>query len=155
VRAFSEKPTMFVALACLLAACADEPGAKTGAGIATGALTGGLIGAATGRGPGSVLAGAVIGGIVGGAIGNALDAEDRRRAYMAEMQALEYGSPGAPVGWNGEHGAHGTIVAGPPYAQGGFERCREYSHTIYIQGRPQTARGVACRNPDGSWSAIS
>jgi len=155
VRALVRKPIIFVALACTLAACADEPGPKTGAGVATGALAGALIGGGTGRGPGAAIAGAVIGGIVGGAIGNALDAEDRRRAYMAEMQALEYGSPGSPVGWRGEHGAYGTIVAGPAYPQAGYERCREYSHTIYIQGRPQTARGVACRNPDGSWSAIS
>jgi surface antigen len=155
MRALSGTPTILMALACVLAGCADDPGPKTGAGIATGALAGGLIGAATGRGPGSVVAGAAIGGIVGGTIGNALDAEDRRRAYMAEMQALEYGGPGAPVGWRGEHGAYGTIVAGSPYPQGGYERCREYSHTIYVQGRPQTARGVACRNPDGTWNPIS
>lgn len=142
-------------LALILSACAGEPGQKTGAGIATGALAGGLIGAATGRSPGSVVAGALIGGIVGGTIGNALDERDRRRAYMAEMEALEYGGPGAPVSWRGERGSYGTIVAGPPYAQGNFERCREYTHTIYIQGRPQSARGVACRNPDGTWSPIS
>jgi surface antigen len=155
VRPLTGKFTILIALAMVLAACAEDPGPKTGAGIATGALAGGLIGAGTGRGPGSALAGAVIGGIVGGTIGNALDAEDRRRAYQAEMQALEYGGPGAPVGWRGEHGAYGTIVAGPAYAQGGYERCREYTHTIYIQGHPQNARGVACRNPDGSWTPIS
>jgi surface antigen len=155
VRASIEKSIILLTLAVLLAGCAEDPGPKTSAGVATGALAGGLIGAGTGRGPGSVIAGAVIGGIVGGAIGNALDAEDRRRAYMAEMQALEYGGPGTPISWRGEHGAYGTIVAGPAYAQGGYERCREYTHTIYIQGRPQTARGVSCRNPDGSWTAIS
>ena len=111
MRAVGGKSSILVVLAFVLAGCADDPGPKTGAGIATGALTGGLIGAVTGRGPGAVVAGAVIGGIVGGAIGNALDAEDRRRAYMAEMQALEYGSPGSPVGWRGERGAYGTIVA--------------------------------------------
>jgi surface antigen len=155
VRALAERPIILAVLALALASCAEEPGPKTGAGIATGALAGGLIGAATGRRPGSVIAGAVIGGIVGGSIGNALDAEDRRRAYMAEMQALEYGGPGAPVSWRGEHGAYGTIVAGPAYPQGGYERCREYTHTIYIQGQPQNARGVACRNPDGTWTPIS
>jgi surface antigen len=155
VRAVGKKIIILTALAFVLAGCAADPGPKTGAGVATGALAGGLIGASTGRGPGAAIAGAVIGGIVGGTIGNALDAEDRRRAYMAEMQALEYGGPGSPVGWRGEHGAYGTIIAGPPYPQGGYERCREYSHTIYIQGRPQTARGVACRNPDGSWTPIS
>ena len=119
--------TGFIALA--LASCVSEPGPIPGAAIATGVRAGGE------------------GGI-------ALDEADRRRAKAAEMQALEYGGPGAPVSWRGERGAYGTIVAGPPYAQGGYARCREYTHTVYILGRPQTTRGVACRNPNGSWIQI-
>jgi surface antigen len=142
-------------IALMLASCAGEPGPKTGAGIATGAAAGALIGAATGRSAGSAVAGALIGGIVGGSIGNALDERDRRRAYAAEMEALEYGGPGAPVSWEGERGVHGTIVAGPVYPQANYSRCRQYTHTIYIQGRPQAARGVACRNPDGTWTQVS
>ena len=95
------------------------------------------------------------GGVVGGVIGNALDEEDRRRAYAAEMQALEYGGPGAPVSWEGERGSRGTIVPGPYHARGQYQRCRDYSHTIYVQGKPEVARGVACRNPDGTWSRIT
>ena len=140
--------------ALILAGCAGDPGPKTGTGVGLGALTGGLIGAAAGRGVGGVVAGAVIGGLVGGAIGNALDEEDRRRAYAAEMDALEGGGPGAPVAWRGRN-AYGTVVAGPPYPYQSYERCREYTHTIYIQGRPQTARGVACRQPDGTWAPVS
>lgn len=141
--------------AILLAGCAGEPGSRTEAGIVGGALAGGAIGALTGGRGGDIVAGAIIGGLVGGVIGNALDEEDRRRAYAAEMQALEYGGPGTPVSWTGERGARGTIVPGPYHARGQYQRCREYSHTIYIQGRPEVARGVACRNPDGTWSQIS
>jgi surface antigen len=150
-------PKVFAAaLAVLiLAGCSGDPGPRTGAGVGLGALTGGLIGAAAGRGVGGVVAGAVIGGLVGGAIGNALDEEDRRRAYAAEMDALESGGPGAPVAWRGPHGAYGTVIAGPAYPYQSYERCREYTHTIYIQGRPQTARGVACRQPDGTWAPVS
>ncbi|HWK88188.1 MAG TPA: glycine zipper domain-containing protein [Xanthobacteraceae bacterium] len=142
-------------IALVLAGCSGEPGPKTGAGVATGAFTGALIGAATGRSPGSAVAGALIGGVVGGAIGNALDEEDRRRAYEAEMNALEYGGPGNPVSWRGERDAYGTIVVGPTYPQSNYSRCRQYTHTIYIHGRPEAARGVACRNPDGTWTRIS
>jgi surface antigen len=142
-------------IAALLAGCAGEPGPKTGAGAFTGATAGALIGAATGRGAGSVVAGALIGGLIGGSIGNALDEQDRRRAYAAEMDALEYGGPGAPVSWQGDRGVHGTIVAGPAYPQANYSRCRQYTHTIYIGGRPQAARGVACRNPDGTWTEVS
>ena len=141
--------------AVVLAGCAGDPGPRTVSGAAGGALVGGAIGALTGGGTGNIVAGAIAGGLVGGVIGNALDEEDRRRAYAAEMQALEYGGPGTPVSWQGQRGARGTIVPGPYHARGQYQRCRDYSHTIYIQGRPEVARGVACRNPDGTWSPIS
>ena len=141
--------------ASVLAACAGDPGPRTASGAVGGALVGGAIGALAGGGTGNIVAGAIAGGLVGGVIGNALDEEDRRRAYAAEMQALEYGGPGTPVSWQGQRGARGTIVPGPYHARGQYQRCRDYSHTIYIQGRPEVARGVACRNPDGTWSPIS
>jgi surface antigen len=156
MQAMNARNTVVIGLVgLLLAGCAGEPGEKTGAGIVGGALAGGAIGALAGGGGRSVVAGAILGGLVGGVIGNALDEEDRRRAYAAELQALEYGGPGAPVSWEGQRGARGTIVAGPPHARGQYQRCRDYTHTIYVQGRPEVARGVACRNPDGSWSPIS
>jgi surface antigen len=150
-------------VAALVASCASNPYSPTphqDAGVATGALMGGLLGAAVGgRGVANRLAGAAVGavagGLIGGAIGASLDEEERRRAYAAEMEALENGAPGAPVGWRGRNtGYYGTVVPGPAYESYG-RRCREYTHTVYIAGRPQTARGVACRNPDGTWSAVS
>lgn len=142
--------------ASLIAGCAGDPGPRTVSGAAGGALVGGAIGALTGSGSaGNIVAGALIGGLVGGAIGNALDEEDRRRAYDAEMRALEYGGPGTPVRWNGEGGNYGIIQPGPVYARGSYQKCRDYSHTIYVRGRPEVARGVACRNPDGTWTQIS
>jgi surface antigen len=87
--------------------------------------------------------------------GASLDEQDRQRAYAAEMEALESGAPGAPVGWRSDHTAYyGTIVPGPYYERRGL-RCREYSHTIYVRGRPEIARGTACRNPDGTWTPVS
>ncbi len=144
----------------LLAACANDPysGPKQDAGTAIGAITGALFGSSFGSGTSGHVAGAVAGAAVGGVLGNAvgasLDARDRQRAYAAEMQAIEAGEPGAPVGWRSpESGRYGTIVPGPPYRSNGMI-CREFSHTIYIDGRPQTARGTACRNPDGSWTPV-
>src|SRR5215210_2503869 len=94
------------------------------------------------------------GGILGGAIGSTLDERDRQRAFAAEVQALEYGEPGIPVGWRGEGPKrYGTVVPGAPYQTRGA-KCRDYSHSIYVNGRPQIARGTACRNPDGSWSPV-
>ena len=97
---------------------------------------------------------AITGGVLGGAIGATLDERDRQRAYAAEVQALEHGEPGIPVGWRGEGPKrYGTVVPGAPYQSRGT-KCRDYSHSIYIDGQPQIARGTACRNPDGSWSPV-
>jgi surface antigen len=151
-------------LAGALAGCAGDPtgeygpGPKENTGTLIGALTGAAIGSQFGGGVGGHVAGAVIGAGVGGLIGNrigaSLDEEDRQRAYAAEIQALERGAAGAPVGWrNPGNGRYGSVVPGPYYVDNG-RRCRAFTETIYIDGRPQTARGVACRNPDGSWTPV-
>jgi surface antigen len=145
-----------VILSALLAACG--PGNKQGTGTIVGAVAGGAAGAAIG-GPknraGGMAVGAVVGGIIGNRVGKSLDEEDRRIAATAEYQALEYGQPGAVTPWdNPQTQHHGQIVPGKPYQQGS-QFCRPYTHTIYIEGEPQTARGTACRQPDGTWQAVS
>ena len=138
---------------------APGPGPREGAGTVVGAGTGALVGAAVaGGGGGNRLAGAAIGGVLGGLIGNrigaALDDEDKERAYAAQMDALDRGQAGAPVSWrNPDSGRYGTVVPGPQHQQGG-RNCRSYTHTVYIDGQPQTTRGTACRNPDGTWTAV-
>jgi surface antigen len=155
----------FAALVLLgtgLAGCAGDRFAeapKEGAGTAIGAIAGAAIGSQFGGGTGeriaAGIAGAAIGSLIGNRIGAAMDDEDKRRAYAAQMDALERGPPGAPVGWeNPDSGRRGNIVPGPEYARRGI-KCRAYTHTIYIDGRPQIARGEACRNPDGTWTPVA
>ena len=74
-------------------------------------------------------------GMLGKGIGADLDERDRQRAFSAEMQALDLAEPGEPVGWRGSAGRYGTVVPGAFYETRGT-RCRDYSHTIYIDGRP-------------------
>jgi surface antigen len=163
----SLNPQRFVlvlGLAASLAACAGSgdpngPGPKENTGTLLGALGGAAIGSQFGGGVGGHVAGALIGAGVGGLLGNrigaALDDEDKQRAYAAQMSALESGQSGAPVSWrNPDSGRYGTVVPGPAYVEAG-RNCRSYTHTIYIDGTPQTARGTACRNPDGSWTPLS
>jgi surface antigen len=123
-------------------------------GTAIGAIAGGLIGSQFGGGVGERIAagvaGAAIGGLIGNAIGRDLDAQDRQRAYEAERVAIWEGRRSE---WRGEK-AYGYVEPGPTYRRGGG-LCREYTNTIYINGRPETAVGTACRNPDGSWSPVS
>ena len=149
-------------LAASLAACAGNPETGTGprenTGTMLGALGGALIGSQIGGSTGSRIAagvaGAAIGGLIGNRIGASMDDEDKRLAYEAQMQALDAGQAGATVTWrNPDSGRYGTIVPGPAYVQGPSS-CRQYTHTIYIDGRPQVARGTACRNPDGTWTPV-
>jgi surface antigen len=146
-----------VSVTVALAACANT-GPKEAGGTAAGAVTGGVIGNLIGGSTGNRAAGTVIGAAVGGLIGNrigaSLDDEDRRRAYAAQMQALETGPSGAPVPWrNPDDGRYGNVVPGPAYQANGAT-CRQYTETIYVDGNPQIARGTACRNPDGTWTAL-
>lgn len=146
-----------------VAGCSGDPATGTGPkentgtllGALGGALVGSQIGGSTGTRVAAGIAGAAIGGLIGNRIGAAMDDDDKRLAYEAQMRALDDGQSGAPVTWrNPDSGRYGTIVPGPAYQQGGAT-CRQYTHTIYIDGKPQTARGTACRNPDGTWNPVS
>ena len=153
-----------IGLAVSLAACAGSPdgmgpGPKENTGTLLGALGGAAIGSQFGGGAGGHVAGALIGAGVGALIGNrigaSLDDQDKKLAYEAGMNALDRGQSGAPVSWrNPDSGRYGSVVPGPAYVDNG-RNCRAYTETIYIDGRPQTARGTACRSPDGSWTPIS
>ena len=142
-------------LAAALAACTTTPApvATTlvgeGGGVAVGSVTGEH---PTGK-MSSAASGAAIGGMIGSRIGAALDDEDKRRAYAAQMQALEGGPSGAPVAWrNPDSGRYGSVVPGPKYQANGMD-CRQFTHTVYLDSKPQTAKGAACRGSDGTWQA--
>lgn len=122
------------------------------AGVVSGCASSGQSGLALGA---AEQPRAVAGGFISGNLGQTLSEPDRKLAYDAEVSALETGSPGYPVGWSGESGTRGTVIAGPAYRRAGFQNCRDYSHTIYVAGRPQIARGMACRANDGKWQAVS
>lgn len=85
-------------------------------------------------------------GVVGSAIGRELDASEKEAAIAAQQEAVD---SGARKSWRGAHGSYGFIEPGPESAASGG--CRDYIHKIYINGRPQQAKGQACKRPDGSW----
>ncbi|MCX5493096.1 glycine zipper 2TM domain-containing protein [Kaistia dalseonensis] len=125
-------------------------------GIVGGSAVGALVGNQFGSGSGKVaatIAGGLVGGLIGNAIGVSMDAQSQQRAQAAEFQALEYGRPGAPVDWSSQ-GNRGEVTPGPRYRVNSYE-CRDYTHEIWIDGRPQTARGTACRQPDGTWRPVN
>jgi surface antigen len=145
-------------LACgvALTACQSSGiGAGQGVGAVSGAVLGGVIGNQFGSGTGNVvatLAGAAVGGFLGGSIGASIDDADRQRAQQAQIQAV---SQGRPTSWRGENSdAYGSVEPGEVYTSG-TGNCREYTHTIFIGGRPQQGKGTACQNSEGSWEIVS
>lgn len=150
-------PLMAVALLC---GCSNGQGGvdNTSTGLVLGSIAGGVLGNSIGKGEGGKVAatigGAVIGGIVGSQIGKSLDERDRRYAQEAEYEALERGQSGNPRQWRDpDTGNYGEIVPSKPYKRGVAD-CRDYTHTVYIDGRPQKMHGTACRSADGTWQNV-
>ena len=144
-------------LAATLGGCAGA-GPKENAGTFTGALAGGLIGAQFGKGEGRIVAatiGALAGGLIGANIGRSLDEADRQAALEAEYRALEDGPSGRAVAWdNPDSGHRGEVIPGPAYEVNSLN-CRDYAHTIFVDGQTETLRGTACRQPDGTWRPVT
>jgi surface antigen len=151
--------TVSLIAAALLAGCSNAGGGinNQNTGLVLGSVAGGVVGNQIGKGRGNVLAtvaGAVVGGIAGSAIGKSLDDRDRQLAQDAEFDALERGPSGVSRQWRDpDNGHYGEIVPSRPYKRG-LADCRDYTHTIYIDGRPQQMRGTACRGNDGTWQAV-
>ncbi len=96
----------------------------------------------------------VLGGITDNAIGKSLGSDDLKAASAAEFQALEHGKTGVASPWrNPTNGRYGNVVASRPFKQRNIY-CRQFTHTIYVDGTPKIMRGIACRNKDGSWQNL-
>jgi surface antigen len=141
---------MALALSVLVAGCET----KEQTGTLFGSYTGAMIGSAFGRGPGGHLAGmlggALIGGFIGNRIGAAMDDEDRRRAAEAQYWAFENGQRAE---WRNPNGHYGYIEPQSYYSYHDM-RCRDFSQTVIINGKPESMVGRACRGPDGVWREV-
>lgn len=81
-------------------------------------------------------------GVIGGPIGDALSEKDRAIAIAAQQDAVAFG---LRKSWRGEKGSYGFVTPG---AENGA--CRDYTHKVFVNGRPQEAKGRACRE-NGVW----
>jgi surface antigen len=125
-------------------------------GAAGALLLAGCVGAPGGPVPAAgVPPGAVAGGVTDAGLDRALKGEDLSLARGAQYRALEYGRTGRPVAWRNEASGHsGEVVAGPGATVNALD-CRDYSHTVRLDGRRRTVRGTACRQPNGTWRVVS
>ncbi|WFS01764.1 hypothetical protein [Rhizobium tumorigenes] len=94
---------------------------------------------------------ALDGGIIGNT-GLTISDSDKQRALEAEYRALEAAPGGQPVVWSGRT-MSGQVVAAAPY-QVGSQNCRQYTHTVTVDGKQTVARGSACRNDNGTWTPL-
>ena len=143
-----------------LSACADYQGPeikKQDAGAVTGAIIGGVLGSNIGDGKGQLIAvgvGTLVGGLIGSEVGKSLDRADMAYANQANTRA--HSAPiGETISWNNpESGNSGSVTPVRDGRAAGGEYCREYEQTIYVDGRSETATGIACKKPDGTWDIV-
>lgn len=122
-----------------------------GAGVAVGST----IGAGGGR-TAAMIAGGVLGALIGSEIGRTMDENDRLRASQTTQYALERGVSGQSTEWvNPDTGYSGYTTPEPAYFNDDGQRCREYTQAIEVDGRRETATGVACRQDDGTWRILN
>jgi surface antigen len=141
--------------ASLKTGCTADSGPKETSGAVIGGVTGGLLGSTVGDGNSRVAAtvlGAALGAVVGGAVGRSLDEADREYAYHAANQAL---LDGEEEEWtNPQTGHRGRFVPRKSYYNAQRSLCRDFEHTIWVEGEPEVVEGTACQLADGSWRVV-
>lgn len=143
---------VLVTAVLLLGGCAQSPRGQ--AGLAAPAA-GGPGEFAQQPAPAGALEGTLIATLAQGPLGAQIDESDRAAAYQAEYNALQFGRPGASVPWRGRDPSHsGEVTPGPSYKVNEYD-CRDYSLTVRIGAKSASARGTACREPNGAWRAVS
>lgn len=124
-------------------------------GMAAGGVAGGLIGSTVGAGNGrlvAIAAGTLAGAMLGGSVGRNMDENDKARMNAA----LENNNAGQPAYWNNtKTGTSYKVTPVKNVSINGNKYCREYRTTAIINGKQQQMYGKACRQPDGSWKAVS
>ena len=127
----------------------EEIGALVGAGL------GGLAGSVIGDGGGQLIAvgvGTLIGAMMGSEVGKSLDRADKLALAQAQQDALEHGKSGVKTTWkNPDSDNSGEVVPHPAYRQENGTICREFLQVVMVGDEMETAYGVACREPAGTW----
>jgi surface antigen len=134
-------------------------GQKQTGGALIGAGLGGLAGSQLGGGSGKLVTtalGVILGGLVGSEAGKSLDRADQAYMNQQTSRALESAPTNQPTSWrNPDSGYQASVTPTRTYQQANGAYCREYSQSIIVGGKPQSAYGTACRQPDGAWQVVS
>lgn len=155
-RSIRDRTAAALAVLSLLGGCAQGQGPSSETvGVLGGAAAGGVLGSQVGSGTGNVVAtgvGAVLGALAGREIAKRLSNDEQERAATAERTAV---ARNEAITWNSpSSGNRGTIEPNRTYTNDQGRTCREYTHTVYAEGRAEKARGTACQQSDGTWSLV-
>ena len=75
--------------------------------------------------------------------------------YHEEAQIIATEAPiGEAITWS-NGGAEGTVVAIREGTDAGGNICREFQHSVIIDGQAEDAWGTACKQADGTWMVIN
>lgn len=140
----------------LVACTTNTQKENTTAGAVAGAVLGGIAGSTIGAGTGQLVAigvGAVAGGLLGGAIGSNMENADTQKMN----NTLEHNAVRKTSKWtNKKTGAQYTMTPmSRQMSYHGHDTCRKYHSTITLDGKTQAVNGVACKNEEGNWQAVS
>ncbi len=149
------RTTISAFIACLLlTGCTADSGPRQTSGAVIGGVAGGLLGNTVGHGNGRAAAtiiGAALGAVVGSEIGRSLDERDREYAEATAERSLRSNRVGY---WkNPETGHRGQFRPRRSY-QRDDDLCRDFEHTIWVDGDPELVEGTACEMADGSWRVV-
>lgn len=82
-----------------------------------------------------------------------MTAKDSSEANSAQFYALQFGRPGAPRQWAGDKGTTGSVAVGP-YVRVNNLDCRDFTHTVKLNGADYVRKGTACREQNGNWNVV-
>ena len=82
-----------------------------------------------------------------------MTAKDSAEANSAQFYALQFGRPGAPRQWAGDKGTTGSVSVGP-YVKVNQIDCRDFTHTVKVNGQDYVKKGTACREQTGNWNVV-
>lgn len=82
-----------------------------------------------------------------------MTAKDSNEANSAQFYALQFGRPGAPRQWAGDKGTTGSVSVGP-YVRVNNLDCRDFTHTVKVNGQDYVKKGTACREQTGNWNVV-
>lgn len=145
-------------LVSFLTGCTGAGPKETG-GRLLGGAAGAVIGSQFGKGTGQLVGvaiGALAGSYLGGALGHEMDARDRQLAQNAMMQTLERAPDHQERAWrnpNNHHSGSFKVTRTQEMPQDHMV-CRDYVHTVIIDGKQEKLHGRACRDMrdrKGAW----